>query len=140
MVENSEPTSEQSAGTAVHGPLRRILIVDDNRDGAEAIGMLLNMAGHEIQLAHTGTEALEVARRTRPEIGLLDIGLPDMSGYELAERIRCEAWGEGMILIAITGWGDQANDKRRAFAAGFNHHLTKPIDPMHLERLFVPAG
>jgi CheY-like chemotaxis protein len=122
----------------LHGTPRRILIVDDNRDGAETMGMLLELSGHEIHLAHTGAEALEVGGRTRPEIGLLDIGLPDMSGYELAERIRREAWGAGMILIAITGWG-HTSDKRRAFTAGFNHHLTKPIDPTHLEALFAPA-
>ena len=70
---------------------------------------------------------------------MLDIGLPDMSGYEMAERIRHEAWGESMTLIAITGWG-QAEDKRRAFAAGFDHHLTKPIDPTKLEALFAPSS
>jgi CheY-like chemotaxis protein len=94
------------------------------------------LSGHETYLAHTGVEALELAARMRPDIGLLDIGLPDMSGYEIAERIRHEAWGKDMILIAITGWG-QAEDKRRAFASGFNHHLTKPIDPTKLEVLFA---
>ena len=138
VVENPEPTADQSADAPVHGTPRRILIVDDNRDGAETMGMLLELSGHEVHLAHTGTEALEVGGRTRPNIGLLDIGLPDMSGYELAERIRHQAWGAGMVLIAITGWG-QANDKRLAFTAGFNHHLTKPIDPTHLEALFAPA-
>jgi len=71
----------------------------------------------------------------RPEVGIFDIGMPDLNGYELAERIRHEAWGGKMLLIAVTGWGQEA-DKRRALAAGFDHHLTKPIEPEQLERLF----
>jgi CheY-like chemotaxis protein len=114
---------------------RRILIADDNRDSAETMGMLLNLSGHEIHLAHTGAEALEVARRVRPDIGIFDIGMPDMNGYDVAERIRHEVWGKDMVLIAVTGWG-QDSDKRRALAAGFDHHLTKPVDPDKLETLF----
>jgi CheY-like chemotaxis protein len=115
---------------------KRILVADDNRDGAETMGMLLKLSGHEVYLAHSGTEALEVAKRERPDIAVLDIGMPDLNGYEVAERIRHEAWGERIKLIAVTGWG-QAEDKRRALAAGFNHHLTKPVDPSQLEALFT---
>lgn len=118
---------------------RRILVADDNRDGAEIMSMLLNLSGHETYVAHTGTEALEIAGRLRPDIALLDIGLPDFTGYEVAERIRQEGWGRGMLLIAITGWG-QADDKRRALAAGFDHHLTKPVDPDQLEALLAAAN
>jgi two-component system, chemotaxis family, CheB/CheR fusion protein len=139
IVETPSAAPADAAAGAELGVPRRILIVDDNRDAAETLGMFLELSGHEIHLAHTATEALGLAARTRLDIGLLDIGLPDMSGYELAERIRHEAWGAGMTLVAITGWG-QANDKRRALAAGFNHHLTKPIDPTHLEELFGPAN
>ena len=114
---------------------RCILVADDNRDAAESLGMLLKLSGHEVHLAHTGAEAFEAAKRFRPDIGLLDIGMPDFDGCELAERIRLEAWGKKMILIAVTGWGQEA-DKRRAILAGFNHHLTKPIDPDQLEGLF----
>jgi two-component system, chemotaxis family, CheB/CheR fusion protein len=114
---------------------RRILIADDNRDSAQTMSMLLQLAGHEVHLAHTGTEALEVARRIRPDIGILDIGMPDLTGYEVAERIRHEAWGKDITLVAVTGWGQSA-DKRRALATGFDHHLTKPVDPEILERLF----
>jgi CheY-like chemotaxis protein len=103
------------------------------------MSMLLNMSGHQTYVAHTGTEALEIAGRLRPDIGLLDIGLPDFTGYQIAERIRHEAWGKGMLLIAITGWG-QADDKRRALAAGFDHHMTKPVDPVQLETLFAPVN
>ena len=114
---------------------RRILIADDNRDGAETMSMLMRLSGHEVYTAHSGAEAFEVAKSMRPDVGILDIGMPDMNGYELAERIRHEAWGEKIELIAVTGWG-QAEDKRRAFTAGFNHHLTKPVDLDQLEALF----
>jgi CheY-like chemotaxis protein len=114
---------------------RRILVADDNRDSAESMSMLLKLSGHDVHLAHTGAEALEVAKHVRPEIAILDIGMPDLTGYELAERIRHEAWGEYITLIAVTGWG-QDSDKRRALAAGFDHHLTKPVDPDRLEGLF----
>jgi len=97
--------------------------------------MLLKLSGHEVHLAHTGADALEAAERVRPDIGIFDIGMPDLSGYEVAERIRHEAWGRNITLIAVTGWG-QESDKRRALAAGFNHHLTKPVDPEKLELLF----
>jgi two-component system CheB/CheR fusion protein len=115
---------------------KRILVADDNRDGAETMSMLLKLSGHEVYLAHSGAEALEVAKRERPDIAVLDIGMPDLNGYEVAERIRHEAWGERIKLIAVTGWG-QAEDKRRALGAGFNHHLTKPVDPSQLEALFT---
>jgi two-component system CheB/CheR fusion protein len=114
---------------------RRILIADDNRDSAETMSMLLTLAGHEVHIARTGAEAWETAKRVRPDTGILDIGMPDLTGYEVAERIRHEAWGRDITLIAVTGWGQDA-DKRRALAAGFDHHLTKPIDPKLLERLF----
>jgi len=115
---------------------KRILVADDNRDGAETMSMLLKLSGHEVYLAHSGSEALEVAKRERPDVAVLDIGMPDLNGYQVAERIRHEAWGERMKLIAVTGWG-QAEDKRRALGAGFNHHLTKPVDPTELEDLFT---
>jgi CheY-like chemotaxis protein len=114
---------------------RRILVADDNRDSAETMSMFLKLSGHDVHIAHSGTEALEVAKRVRPDIGVFDIGMPDMSGYELAERIRHEAWGERITLIAVTGWGQDA-DKRKALGAGFDHHLTKPVDPEKLEQLF----
>jgi CheY-like chemotaxis protein len=116
------------------------LIADDNQDSADTMRMLLELSGHEVHVARTGAEALELAKQVRPDIGIFDIGMPDMSGYQVAERIRHEAWGEKIILIAVTGWG-QDSDKRKAFAAGFDHHLTKPVDPEGLEQLFeAPAG
>jgi two-component system CheB/CheR fusion protein len=129
------PVAKPDRDAASSTPPRRILIADDNRDNAETMRMLLQLAGHEVHLAHTGAEALATAKRERPDIGILDIGMPDLTGYEVAERIRHEAWGKDITLIAITGWGQDA-DKRRAFAAGFDHHLTKPVDPDALGRLF----
>jgi CheY-like chemotaxis protein len=132
----AENAPERPREASVARPPRRVLIADDNRDGADTLGMFLEMRGHEVHLAHTGAEALRVAREVRPDIGVLDIGMPVLSGYEVAKRIRREAWGDRVTLIALTGWG-QEDDKRRARLAGFDHHLTKPIDPDLLERLFA---
>jgi two-component system CheB/CheR fusion protein len=127
---NADPASEKK---------RRVLIADDNRDGAEVLGMFLTMAGHEVHLAHCGEEAFAVAARCRPDVAVLDIGMPDLNGYEVAKRIRREAWGTGIVLIALTGWG-QESDKRIARAAGFDHHLTKPVNPDRLNDLLQPSG
>ena len=136
IVEVSPPSELSSNAGERPGTLpRRILVADDNRDAADSLGMLLKLSGHEVHLAHTGAEAFEAAKRSRPDIGVFDIGMPDFDGYELAERIRREAWGKKITLIAVTGWG-QESDKRRALSAGFDHHLTKPIEPDQLERLF----
>ncbi len=112
----------------------RVLIADDNRDGAESLGMLLELSGHEIVLAHTGPDAFKLCAEHRPRIGILDIGMPGMSGFEVAQRIRAAPWGAETVLIAVTGYGHD-NDKAKAQAAGFNHHLTKPVDPSDLETL-----
>ncbi|HEX4152796.1 MAG TPA: CheR family methyltransferase [Steroidobacteraceae bacterium] len=135
VVDAPAARPEQGGDGTGAAECRRILVADDNRDSAETLSMLLKAAGHEVHLAHTGGEAWDVSRRVRPDIGVFDIGMPDLSGYEVAERIRREAWGQQMILIAVTGWG-QDSDKRRAFAAGFDHHLTKPVDPDQLKQLF----
>ncbi len=137
IVETPEASPVQPNNEPRMAVSKRILVADDNQDGAETMSMLLKLSGHEVHLAHSGNEAYEVARRVRPDIAVLDIGMPDITGYEVAEKIRREAWGEGVTLIAITGWG-QAEDKRRAIAAGFDHHLTKPVDPNQLEALLSP--
>jgi two-component system, chemotaxis family, CheB/CheR fusion protein len=128
------PVLERHSDVTNQTAPRRVLIADDNRDSAETLSMLLNISGHEVHLAHTGAEALATAKRVRPDIAILDIGMPDLTGYEVAERIRNEAWGKEMALIAVTGWG-QDSDRRRALGAGFDHHLTKPIDPDRLKQL-----
>ena len=112
----------------------RILLADDNYDAVESLSMLLKLSDHEVHVAHSGSEAFEAAKELRPDIGIFDIGMPDLNGYQLAERIRHEAWGKRMTLIALTGWG-QESDRREAHLAGFDHHLTKPIDPDKIERL-----
>jgi CheY-like chemotaxis protein len=96
--------------------------------------MLLELAGHEVRVAHHGRAALSLAQAFRPDVALLDIGMPDLSGYEVAQELRREPWGRGIQLIALTGWG-QEKDRRQALEAGFNQHLTKPIDPDQLEVL-----
>jgi PAS domain S-box-containing protein len=111
---------------------RRVLVADDNRDGAETLGLLLELAGHEVRIAHGGQAALAATRQLPPEIAIIDIGMPDLNGYELARAIRATDWGKSAVLVAITGWG-QDGDKERAFEAGFDAHLTKPVDPRVLE-------
>jgi PAS domain S-box-containing protein len=109
------------------GRPRRILLVDDNRDAAQALRLLLEADGHEVQVAGDGASGLEMARAYRPEVVLLDIGLPKMDGYEIARRIRGDATLEGTVLVAVTGYG-QMHDRARASASGFHHHLVKPVE------------
>jgi CheY-like chemotaxis protein len=106
---------------------RRILVVDDNMDAAQSLAFLLQAEGHDVCVAHDGEQALISAADFRPDIALLDIGLPKLDGYGVAEAIRRESWGKGILLLALTGWG-QNDDKRRAREAGFDFHLTKPVD------------
>ena len=112
----------------------RILIADDNRDAADTMGMLLELGGHEVIVAHSGNQALELGRQRRPDVVILDIGMPDLNGYDVARTARNEEWGKSAYLIALTGWG-QAEDKERARLAGFDRHLTKPVDPDLVEEI-----
>ena len=105
---------------------RRVLVVDDNVDAADSMAMILQVGGHEVRVAHDGIAALEVGAQFRPEAMLLDIGMPRMSGYELAERVRQAPWDTAITLIACTGWG-QSEDRRKSQEAGFDHHLVKPV-------------
>jgi PAS domain S-box-containing protein len=111
----------------------RILIVDDNRLSSKSTAMLLRLMGHELATAHDGIEGIECARTFRPDVILLDIGLPRLNGYETARRIREQPWGRNVFLIAVTGYG-QDEDRRRALAAGFNYHLVKPVNFAELEK------
>jgi signal transduction histidine kinase len=113
---------------------RRILIADDNRDSAETLAALLRMEGHEVTSVHDGPVALSVFGELKPDVALLDIGMPGLTGYEVARKMRQVAPRMPLTLIAITGWG-QDIDKERAYAAGFDHHLTKPVDPQRLVEL-----
>ena len=113
---------------------KRVLIADDNLDAAESLQLWLQLAGHQVAIAANGTEALSVAETFLPEVALLDLGMPDLSGFEVARGIRSAPWGRGIVLIALTGWG-QEEDRRRTAEAGFDHHLTKPIPPDTIEEL-----
>jgi signal transduction histidine kinase/CheY-like chemotaxis protein len=119
-------------------PSRRILIVDDSRDGGETLAMLLRVLGTEVALAHSGRSALECVDTFKPDVVLLDIGMPGMDGYEVARRIRANPANRHISLIALTGWG-QDEDRRRSTAAGFNHHLVKPADIDQLRQLLTVA-
>jgi CheY-like chemotaxis protein len=112
-------------------PGRRILVVDDNVDSAESLGLLLRLYGHKVHTAYSGRSALEAAQLNRPEIVMLDIGMPGMDGLEVARRLRDDLGLKDVLLVAMTGYG-QDEDRRRSQMAGFNSHLVKPID---LERL-----
>jgi PAS domain S-box-containing protein len=112
----------------------QILIADDNRDGADSCATLLELSGHHVRTAYSGRQALEFAEEFRPQVILLDIGMPELNGYDVAQRIRAAPWGQNIVLVAVTGWG-QEEDKQRALTAGFDRHLTKPIDPGELENL-----
>ncbi|HET7403602.1 MAG TPA: response regulator [Usitatibacter sp.] len=104
----------------------RVLVVDDNEDAADSLATLLGVMGYEVRVAYDGPEAIEAADEFHPAVALLDIGLPRLSGYDIARHIR-GTQGDKVLLVAITGWG-QDDDRRRAREAGFDHHFTKPAD------------
>jgi CheY-like chemotaxis protein len=117
---------------------RRILVADDNVDSASSLGMLLKIIGHDVRTARDGNEALVVAADFRPDVMLLDIGMPGMDGYELARRVREAPWGKRAMLVAVTGWG-QEQARQRSREAGFDQHLVKPVELDALEtRLGAP--
>ncbi|HEV7606719.1 MAG TPA: response regulator [Steroidobacteraceae bacterium] len=115
---------------------QRVLVVDDNHDAAESLAMLLELENYSVQVAFDGPTALDVFETFKPDIALLDIGMPGMDGYELARRIRATCCGREVALVALTGWG-QADDKKRAAETGFDEHLTKPVDPDLLARVLA---
>jgi PAS domain S-box-containing protein len=127
---------EGPAGGAGESSRRRILVVDDNRDSAMSLALMLQLMGNEVRTAHDGLEAVQAAEVFRPDVGLLDIGLPRLNGYDAARRIRSQPWGRDVVLIAVTGWG-QEDDRRRSKEAGFNFHMVKPVEPAALEKLLA---
>jgi len=128
----AQPVPELGPRPAV----RRILVVDDNRDAAESLAVLLQLRGNETRIASDGAEALDAVGSFRPDLVLLDIGLPSLNGYEVARRIRSLPFGQAMLLVAVTGWG-QPDDRRRSEAAGFDVHVVKPLDPGALDALLA---
>jgi len=131
---HQEAEARGRAATNGQGSGRRILIVDDNVDSAESLSLWLNLEGYDVKVVHEGLAALEATRVFKPEVILLDIGLPDIDGYEVAERLRRELGLDGVRLIALTGYG-QDEDRQRCYDAGFDEHLIKPVDPATLETL-----
>ena len=136
VVSQKRQPYASSSYRASSGPRCKVLVADDNADAAQTLALILKMSGYDVHLAVCGREALALAQREQPDAMFLDIGMPDMSGYEVAASVRREAWGEGALLVAVTGWG-QPNDKQQAKTAGFNHHLTKPVDLEHVEQLLA---
>ena len=118
---------------------RRILVADDNEDSAASLAMMLEIMGHEVRTAADGLTAFEAASAYRPDAILLDIGMPRLNGYETCRLLREQPWGQGILLLALTGWG-QDDDKRRSREAGFDHHLVKPIEPAMLQKLLGALG
>jgi len=118
---------------------QRVLVVDDNPDAAGSLAVLLRLSDHEVHIARDGHDAIEMALRIRPDIMLLDIGLPGLDGFAVAKRLRQEAGLAGMRIIAITGHGFEA-DRDRSREAGIDQHLLKPVDPRFLESLLGIAG
>ncbi len=117
-------------------PGLRILIADDNRDGADSLAEMLKQLGHDTRTVYDGEAAVSMAREFRPEVALLDIGMPRLNGFDTCRRIREQPGGTGILLIALTGWG-QDGDIRRSQEAGFDHHLVKPADPLTLLNLLT---
>ena len=127
-------TRERDSGDGHAAPRRRVLIADDNRDSADSLAIMLSLMGHETQATYDGATVIEKAEAYNPDVILLDLGMPVIDGYEAARRIREQGWSNGVVLVALTGWG-QEEDRVRAREAGFNFHLTKPANPHALGEL-----
>ncbi|HYE73079.1 MAG TPA: response regulator [Blastocatellia bacterium] len=140
LSEQAEKSSEQTVSNSQSNGKQdktssfKVLVVDDNADAAESLVFFLSLHGHETRVAYSGPETLQVAREFQPQVVLLDIGLPGMDGYEVAQHLRNDSSSKKTILIAITGYG-QPEDRERSKAAGFDHHFTKPVDHDKLETL-----
>lgn len=136
---DSKPEPQPSGDvSAAIPPSRRILVVDDNVDSADTLAMLLEMTGHEVRTSHDGEDGVRVAGEFRPDVILMDIGMPKLNGYEACRRIREQPWGKQILVIALTGWG-QDDDRRRTDDAGFDAHLVKPVEHAALKKLLEKA-
>ncbi|MEO5616198.1 MAG: ATP-binding protein [Candidatus Eisenbacteria bacterium] len=135
------PGLPQPAAPESNPPLtaRRILVVDDNQDAAATLALVLELKGHETRTVHDGLEAVQAAATFKPDVVLLDIGLPKLNGYEAARRIREQPWGKSILLVALTGWGKD-EDRQKSTEAGFDAHLIKPVDQADLTRLLAESG
>jgi CheY-like chemotaxis protein len=138
MLADKAMADANRPGPAPQAPAQRfkILVVDDNPDSALSLAMMLSIMGHETRTAHDGESAVATAESFLPDVVLLDIGLPKLNGYEVAQRIRETTWGASMYLIAVTGWG-QDEDRQRSSEVGLNVHMVKPVEPAALEKLLA---
>jgi PAS domain S-box-containing protein len=139
LVTERPAKAAAAAGEPARLAGRRILVVDDNRDAASSLALLLQMSGNTTCAAFDGQEAVEEAERFRPDVALLDIGLPRLNGYEACRLIRAQPWGRDMVIVAMTGWG-QDEDRRRSQEAGFDHHMVKPVDYATLLKLLAAVS
>lgn len=135
-AERLEPSRPARAESQIGGPSHRILVVDDNKDGAESLATLLRILGHEIQTAHDGSEAVAAAAAFRPDVILMDVGMPVLNGLDATRRIREQPWGKEVTIIALTGWG-QENDRERSRSAGCDGHLVKPVPLKDLQAMLM---
>ncbi|HVC93687.1 MAG TPA: response regulator, partial [Pirellulales bacterium] len=119
-----------------HSSSLKVLVVDDNKDAASSLAMMLKIMGNEVRTAHDGLEGVETAAAFRPDMILMDIGMPKLNGYDACRRIREQPWAKNVVLVALTGWG-QEEDRRRSSEAGFNVHLVKPVDLDALRKLLA---
>lgn len=140
LAQAQRATPAESTDPVVHAGAKRcrVLVVDDNVDSVDSLGMLLRLMGHEVATASDGRSALSRAEEFRPQVAILDIGLPKVNGYDLAKQIRARDWAKDVVLVALTGWG-QEQHRRRSVEAGFNHHLTKPVEFDMLQKILAEA-
>ena len=138
IAQHASPKPAQAAGPASKASVKRVLVVDDNPDIRDSLRMLLVMWGHEVDVASSGEEALALALSIRPDIALVDIGLPGMDGYQVAKAIRQASadWRTKIKLVAVTGYG-QPSDRQQALDSGFDGHMLKPVDTDLLEKIFT---
>jgi CheY-like chemotaxis protein/two-component sensor histidine kinase len=131
-----KPATRRDSPKGRSVPRRRVLVVDDHRDGADSLAMMLRLLGEDVRTAHDGIEALEAAGQFRPEVILMDVGMPRLNGLDATRRVREQPWGRTITIIALTGWG-QENDRERSQLAGCDGHLVKPVDPLELQKLLA---
>ena len=135
---NDPPTLQHAelGGPPAAAAAHRVMVADDNEDAADSLAMSLELAGREVCVARGGRAALSLAQTFRPDVAIIDIGMPDLNGYEVARQLRGEPWGAEISLVALTGWG-RDDDRQQAKDAGFDRHITKPVNPETIDRLLT---
>lgn len=135
---HASASPKDGASARQDGARRRVLVVDDHRDAARILSLMLDTLGHDVRTATSGEQALSEVSQFHPDVVLLDIGLPKLDGYEVARRLRARPECKGLTLVALTGWGHE-EDKQRSREAGFDHHLVKPVSAKTLQQLLQAA-